>query len=235
MLTLRDIIVDVFLFVATFRQRLNSNSLPSVQQLYAEARAIFGRMDAKVLTDAPLRARYERIKYGLVALVDEVVMTSRWDQAHQWPILEREIFGTQVAGDKFLESIQHLTPADHDLIEASFYILTLGFRGAYHYDEARWEQTVDHLYRQLPDRVQEGALQLTPEAYHIVKRESQRLDPLFSLGKYLIVSAGLVFLSILLYFVAWHTNVSAVQEKAEKARTLIQDPALKSSLGEKSE
>lgn len=234
-MTLRDVIVDVFLFVATFRQRLNANNLPSVDQLYAEVRAIFSRMDAKVAGDAPLRARYERIKYGLVALVDEVIMTSRWDKAHQWPILEREIFGTQVAGDKFLESIGQLTPADHDLIEASFYILTLGFRGAYHYDEARWEQTVDSLYRQLPERMEDGPFQLTPEAYHIIRRDTKRLDPLFSLGKYLIVSAGLVFLSIMLYFVAWRTNVNAVQEKAQKAKTMIQDPSLKSSLEESDE
>lgn len=231
-MNLRDVIVDVFLFVATFRQRLASNSLPGVEQLYAEARAIFGRMDAKVAADAPLRARYERIKYGLVALVDEVIMTSRWDQGQRWPILETELFGTRVAGDKFLESIPHLSPADADLIEASFYILTLGFRGAYHYDEARWEQTVDELYRQLPNRLEEGAFQLTPEAYRIIDRDSQRLDPLFSLGRYLIVSVGLVFLSILLYFVAWRSNVNAVKEKSETARTMIQDESLKSSLEE---
>lgn len=229
-MNLRDVIVDVFLFVAAFRQRLSAGDLPDVQQLYGEARAIFSRMDGLVASDSVLRARYERIKYGLVALVDEVVMTSRWDQAAQWPVLEKELFGTQVAGDQFLESIQSLTAADQDLIEASFYILTLGFRGAYHYDEARWEQTVDFLYRQMPNRLEEGPFQLTPEAYRIIRRAGTRLDPMFSLGKYLILSAGLVFLSILLYFVAWRTNVNAVKAKSEKARTMMQDEGLKSSM-----
>lgn len=232
---LREVIVDLFLFVATFKERLDKGAPPSLDEVSHEVKSIFATMDQKVLADSVLKSRYDRIKFGLVALVDEVIVTSTWQHAPVWPVLEMEFYGTKVAGNKFYDFIAELTPADTDLIEASFYILTLGFRGAYVFDEARWEQTVSYLYQQLPNPIGQEPFKLAPEAYHVIKKRASRLDPLFSLGRSVIIFMATVFLLIIFYNVVWSSIVSDVKAKSEQAKAQVQDPALQESLQEANE
>ncbi len=232
---LRQVIVDLFLFVATFKERLDQGAPPSLEEVYSEVKSIISAMDQKVLADSVLKARYDRVRFGLIALVDEVIVTSTWQHAPQWPVLEMEFYGTKVAGNKFYDFIAELTPADKELIEATFYVLTLGFRGAYVFDEAKWEQTVTYLYQQLPNPIGQEPFKLAPEAYHVIKKKSQRLDPLFSLGRSVIIFMATIFLLAIFYQVVWSSIVSDVKAKSEQAKAQIQDESLKDSLKETSE
>ncbi|MCB1045314.1 MAG: DotU family type IV/VI secretion system protein [Acidobacteria bacterium] len=229
---LRDVIVDLFLFVATFKERLEQGTPPSLEEVYQEVRTIFGTMDQQVLADSVLKSRYDRIRFGLVALVDEVIVTSTWQHAPQWPVLEMEFYGTKVAGNKFYDFIAELTAADKELIEASFYILALGFRGAYVFDESRWEQTITILYQQLPNPIGQENFKLSPEAYHVIKKKAQRLDPLFSLGRSVIIFMATLFLLAIFYQVVWSSIVSEIKDKSEQAKSQVQDEDLRESLKE---
>jgi len=232
---LRDVIVDLFLFVATFKERVERGAPPPLDEVYQEVKSVFAQMDQKVLADHVMKAKYDRVRFGLVALVDEVLVTSTWEHAPQWPVLEMEFYGTKVAGNKFYDFVAELTPADKELIEAAFFILTLGFRGAYVFDEARWEQTVTTLYRQLPNPIEKEPFKLTPEAYHVIRRKASRLDPIFSLGRSVIIFFATLMVVIILYQVVWSSIVSDVRAKSKQAVSQIQDEELRDSLEEGTE
>lgn len=229
---LRDVTVDLFLFVATLRERLTQGTPPPLEEVYGDIRSIFSSMDQKVLGDHVLKAKYDRIRFGLVALVDEVVVTSTWEHATQWPVLEMEYYGTKVAGNTFYDFIAELTPADKDLMEACFFILTLGFRGEYVFDEPKWEETVSRLYQQLPVKLGKEPFKLTPEAYHVIRRKAVRLDPIFNLGRSIIIFFATLIILVIFYQVVWSSIVSDVKAKSEMARQQIQDEDLKARLKE---
>ncbi len=229
---LKTVITDAFLFVATFRDRIDQGTSPTLEGLLQEVRTLFHNMDHKVMTDSVLKSRYDRIRFGLVALIDEVIVTSTWDQAPHWPTMEMEFYGSRVAGNVFYDFLRELTAADKDLIEASFYILTLGFRGMYAFEEARWEEQVLNLYRQIPDPLENEPVKLTPEAYHVIKKKAKKLDPLFSLGRSIIVFIATMFLLVVFYQVVWTRMVGDVEKKTIEAKEQITDEALKASLEE---
>lgn len=227
---LKDVTVDLFLFVATLKERLNQAESPSLDDVYQEAKSIFMQMDQKVLPDHVLKSKYDRVRFGLCALVDEVVVTSTWEHAPEWPVLEMEFYGTKVAGNKFYDFIAELTPADKDLMEVCFFILTLGFRGEYVFDEGKWEATVINLYNQLPNLLEKDIVKLTPEAYHVIKRKAKRLDPIFSLGRSVIIFFATLIIVIIFYQVVWSSIVGEVRVKSSQAAAQIQDDELRSSL-----
>ncbi|CAM2067562.1 DotU family type IV/VI secretion system protein [Sulfidibacter corallicola] len=229
---LRDVTRDLFLFAATFRERLNQGSLPPVQTLYHEAKVLFDRMDQVVVSNPALSARYGKIKYGLVALIDEIIVSSTWSEGPNWPVLELEFYATNIAGNHCYELIKSLTPADVDLIEAWFYILALGFRGELAFEEARWEETLLRLYRQLPQRIDQNDIKLSPEAYHVVARKARRLDPLFSLWRSVILFFAFLVMLIVFYQVVWVSMVDDVKEKSDEVMLQIRDKKLLEELKE---
>ena len=66
---LKTIVTDVFLYVATIRDRMEKGLTPSVDEVLAEVRTLFQTIDQKVLADSALKSRFDRIRFGLVALV----------------------------------------------------------------------------------------------------------------------------------------------------------------------
>jgi type VI secretion system protein ImpK len=75
-------------------------------------------------------------KFALAAFLDEMVMTSRWPEKHQWAsqLLQYEIFQTQVAGVEFfdhLDGVRRRLPLNAHLLEIYYLCLLLGFQGKY--------------------------------------------------------------------------------------------------------
>jgi type IV/VI secretion system ImpK/VasF family protein len=227
---LRDLTRDLFLFTATFRERLDRGQVSGVQALSQEVKGIFGRMDQKARENPAMSARYEKMRYALVGLIDEIVVSSTWPEAQSWPVLELELYQSNIAGDRIYDLIQGLTPADLDLIEGYFYVLALGFRGKYAFDEAKWAETLLQLYRQLPEPMEQGEVKLAPEAYQVIRRKAPRLDPLFSLARSAIVFVVCVILLVVFYQVVWLNSVNEVRKKAEEVRTGLVDEQLELAL-----
>ena len=229
---MREITREFFLFTATFRERLDRGRAPSLQAINDEIKQIFHTMDQRAKEDPALEARYEKMRYGLVALIDEIIVTSTWQEAPNWPVLELETYQSNIAGDRVYELIHNLTPADKDLIEGYFYVLALGFRGKHAFDEAKWAETLLQLYRQLPAPLDQTEFKLSPEAYRVVHKKAQRLDPLFSLGRSLVVFfLCLIFLFVFYQFV-WVSSVNEAKTKVDEVRQNLRDPNLKEALKE---
>ncbi len=221
---------DLFLFAATFRERVERGGIPSIPVLGQEVKAIFLAMDRLAREDPAMSARYEKMRYGLVALVDEIIVTSTWSEAPNWPFLELEFYNSNIAGDRVYDLIEELTPADGDLIEGYFFILALGFRGKYSFEEAQWSETLLQLYRRLSTPMEQTEFKLSPEAYRVISQKAQRLNPLFSLGRSLLVFfLGLILLFAFYQFV-WISNVNEVRDKVEEVRHNLRDAELKNAL-----
>ncbi len=229
---LRDLIRDLFLFAATFRERLDRGQLPPLTALHAEAKRLFQDMDQRAQELPSLQARYNHIRYGLAGLLDEIVVSSTWPEAPNWPILELEYYQTNIAGNHVYELIQGLTPADVDLIEGYFYVLALGFRGQYAFEEEKWADALTRLYRQLPRPLEQGEFKLAPEAYRVIRRKAQRLDPLFSLWRAAIIFLICMVMVIVAYQTAWISVVNKAEQKTRQTVESVRDPDLKQSLRE---
>lgn len=232
---LRDLVRDLYLFAATFRERLDRGQSPTVPALLQEVRSLIAVMDKKAKEDPALSARYDKLRFGLVGLIDEIIVTSTWTDAPSWPVLELELYKTTIAGDHVYDLISRLTPADVDLIEGYFYVLALGFRGKFAFDEAKWAETLLQLYRQLPNPPDNEGLQLAPEAYRVINRKAQRLDPLFSLARSLLVFFLCLFLLIVFYQLVWYNSVSQARTKANEVRSNLSNKELSLALEDASD
>jgi type VI secretion system protein ImpK len=75
-------------------------------------------------------------KYAVMALFDEVVMTSSWTERHHWMAksLQWTYFGEHNAGEQFFKKIQELREFSHDkidVLEIYYLCLQFGFKGIY--------------------------------------------------------------------------------------------------------
>ncbi len=218
---LKDISQPMFLFASTFAERVARGADPSMEQLKGELKQVMYGMDGRARTMPALHARYEKLRYGLIALADEVVVNSQWSMHGYWQPLEMELLGTRVAGDRVYEIIDGLTHADHDLAECYFYVLSLGFRGKYVLDESRWAATLHRLYDLIPRAPGMNDFRLTPHAYKVLAKKATRLDPLFSIWRSVILFVVCFVLSIVFYQVVWMSVVSKAKETARQVTDSI--------------
>ena len=229
--TLMDVAREAFLFTATFKDRLETDSLPPIRVVRQEARAVINSIDRRVQGDPHLRTRYEEIRYGLIVLIDEIVIQSGWSESMKWRFLEEEMEGTMNAGFEVYNKIEALRPTvDDDLAEIWFYILALGFKGQYHRDQPAWEKVLVSLIQRLPLLPNELTLKLTPEAYQVIERDIPKLDPLFKLWRAMVYFCiGLIGV-IVLYHVVWDQLVQDAEKASIEVLNNLNNEDLKSAL-----
>ena len=227
---LKDLTRDMFLFAATVRERLENEHGLAAHVLGREVAGHFASMDRNAGKHPTLEARYKQVRYALVGLIDEIVVTSTWSQADQWELLEMNFYGTSIAGDRIYDLLAAFNASEADLTEQFFYVLALGFRGRLALDEDKWIAILDETYRRLPNVPDRGDFQLAPEAYRVIKRKSQRLDPLFSLGRSVLIFVVCLLVLFVFYKVAWNDVVKRADAKSVEVATKLQDDELRREL-----
>jgi type VI secretion system protein ImpK len=74
-------------------------------------------------------------KYIITILTDEIFLNLRWEGAQFWrfTLLEKQLFQTEVAGDKFFSMMDEIVASIEDNDVAFLYLmaLSLGFKGRY--------------------------------------------------------------------------------------------------------
>jgi type VI secretion system protein ImpK len=99
-----------------------------LEQLALEAAVHGGELGAAKFRDA---------QYAMAALADEIFLHLDWPGREAWldTMLERALFGTQIAGEDFFRRIDDLLPvrtgASVDVATVYFMVLGLGFEGRY--------------------------------------------------------------------------------------------------------
>ncbi len=94
-------------------------------------------LDAAVETGEYGAERFREAQYVMAALTDEIFLHTDWAGREAWlsTMLERGLFGTQIAGEEIFRRIDALlavrTGAAVDLATVYFMVLGLGFEGRY--------------------------------------------------------------------------------------------------------
>lgn len=152
-MNLLDIVRELFAYLVRFREKAPTTAAPSWHEVQSELVAIFARMETKVRAQSTLVEPYKAVRYALVALADEVILTSGWDQADFWreSSLEKYYFGTDAAGERFFELTEQLQNASTDVVAVFYLCLSLGFCGKYAPDDPRLSEIKADLKSRLPD------------------------------------------------------------------------------------
>lgn len=224
---LTDIARPIFLFASTFGERIDRGEKPSSEQLMSELKQIVNNMDTAARSMASLQARYTKLRFGLIGLADEIVFNSKWDGHQEWQGLEKVLCDTQIAGSQVYEIIEHLTPADADLAEGYFFVLSLGFRGSYLMEEGKWASTLKQLYDMIPKPHGLNDFRLTPEAYKAIPKKSTRLDPLFSLWRSVILFVICLVSVFVFYQAVWIAVVADARDAATTVTERISNQKLR--------
>ncbi len=88
--------------------------------------------------------QYNLAKYGILAFIDEAVLSSTWEHKVLWKneLLQKEHFKTVNAGYAFFDNMNNLNPvnpAEKDIREVYYYCLVLGFKGKYYLDDDKFK------------------------------------------------------------------------------------------------
>jgi type VI secretion system protein ImpK len=164
-MTLRDATADLFATILAFRAATNEERAPYriFRQEVSDRIAEFDRRCERENRDPNGEARF-----ALVALIDETVMNSDWDDAAEWSRnpLQMQYYGDFTAGDRFFERLEKLQAgANDELLEVYFTVLCAGFRGRYRDDPHALMTIRSRLFQRLPVPNLRDETHLTPEAY----------------------------------------------------------------------
>lgn len=132
--TFADLVGPIFRHVMNFQDRLGRGEEPELGAERDRLRALLERAGRRASASSALADDFRLARHALVYWIDEVMILSGWGRAAEWKerILEFEIYGTWVGGDRFFEEAQRAeTRAGTDPLETFFLCVALGFRGRY--------------------------------------------------------------------------------------------------------
>lgn len=137
-----------------FREKAPSTSAPPLPEVRRDLLGIFARMDNQAKRDPLLMEPYHQVHYALVALADEVVLTSGWEHSPAWrqALLEERFYNTQQAGSHFFELANKLENAPQDVVAIFYLCLALGFSGRYAPADHELAEVKERLLARLPSK-----------------------------------------------------------------------------------
>lgn len=132
---LMEISEPLFEFAMFFKKNYTTMSL-SHSELMNNISVRFQRFEQKGFDAQISSLSMNKTKYALAALIDEVILLSKWDGKLDWArnTLQVQFFGENVAGEGFyktLSDIRKNLPSELDVLEVYYYCIQLGFRGVY--------------------------------------------------------------------------------------------------------
>ncbi|MDR0630800.1 MAG: DotU family type IV/VI secretion system protein [Holosporales bacterium] len=168
------------------------------------------------------------VKYIMSVLADEVFINLRWEGAPYWrfTLLEKQIFQTEVAGDRFFalldEMIANYNSNNEEVLFIYLMALSLGFKGRYRDCEDSDTQILwykDRLYSMLhtkPSRLfYPGRTQMIESCYEFTNTEhndSQLPDVKF--WSWCVI--GVLFVYIIVSYGIWHNITDEINNVLSK-------------------
>lgn len=202
--SLVDLCAGVFAFVVELQSgpvESKTAEPPRYDVMSARARELLATFDAAGRSHGFAKEAVDQAKYALVAMIDEVVLASRWSMRDEWMRrpLAAELFSEFNAGEEFFRRLEQLgrmgrpDPQTLGVMEVYATCLALGFRGM-HIDASGAERLREILFS-LSTRIAE-ARDPRPLAPHWQHRESvarsvARMSPLA------LLVAGLAVIGLL--------------------------------------
>ncbi len=131
---LTDITKELFDYLISFRRKVSHSSAPNLDVVRHEIELVFRTMEDNIVKNSKkLAAEYQQVKYPLVVLADEVLLTSSWVHAKTWEqcLLEKKYFSSNIGGNQFFRLLTNVDRMPTGVITIFFYCLALGFRGGF--------------------------------------------------------------------------------------------------------
>lgn len=221
-MTLTDVCSNLFLFLVTFRRQVRKGMSPDMNQVKSQLLEIFEEQGRLVQDDANLSKLYDRVKYIMVVLADEILINSNWTYSGAWEeaVLEWEFFKTRIAGEEFFNRLEREGETDEKLAEIYYLALCLGFVGQYNDNPTKILDLKRRLYRMLPGRFSDQDTKITPDAYYVAEGAKDIYRPLVNLGRIAIVCFVLLIGLWGSYYLLKRSTVTEIKdyEKEMKAK-----------------
>jgi type IV/VI secretion system ImpK/VasF family protein len=201
----------LFLFLVSFRRKVQKGYPVSESMVLGDLEELFAKLDRKARTDPRLEALYDKAKYPLVVLADEVLLQSGWDHADSWQrdhLLEERYFRTNIGGDKIFQLASELRYEEVELASILFTAISLGVRGTYHHKPEKLAEIRSKLYRQMSEYLADSHRQLTPAAYQVTPREARKISPAVTLARVAVVAVGLLVFYWITSWALWSHALS---------------------------
>jgi type IV/VI secretion system ImpK/VasF family protein len=196
----------LFLFLVSFRRKVQKGYPVSESMVLGDLEELFAKMDRKARSDVRLEALYEKAKYPLVVLADEILLHSDWEHTSSWEknhLLEEKYFHTNIGGDKIFQLASELRYEEVEMAAILFTAIALGVRGTYHRKPDKLAEIRSKIYRQMSEYLADSQHQLTPAAYHVTPKPARKISPAVTLARVAIVGAGLLALYWVLSWGLW--------------------------------
>ena len=159
----------------------------------------------------------EKVKFALIAFVDEFIITSDWDGREDWIAnpLQMEVYGRFDAGEEFFKKAEEfkLRPEKNKgVLEVYFICLGLGFKGKYALDsKEKLGSVIDEIYNGLRKIIGDTHKFLSPSAIprNLVLPASQKKLSFWYFG------LGVVILGAIFYFIITLISINVVENAVE--------------------
>jgi type VI secretion system protein ImpK len=169
---------------------------PEKRQVRTMLLDIINAQERKVRDDNRLAQQYDKVKYPLCVLADDILINSGWSYAREWEEsnLELELFGSRIGGEEFYERLERDGLRDESVAEIFFIALSLGFAGKYSFDPEKILEYKRSLYRVLPNRysIDETSITITPDAYFVGEGQKEIGEPVANLTRVLLICGALL-------------------------------------------
>ncbi|HXM75433.1 MAG TPA: DotU family type IV/VI secretion system protein [Thermoanaerobaculia bacterium] len=206
----------LFLFLTSFRRKVRKGVRVELSEASNRLDEIFAAMAREAREDPKLDALYEKVRYPLVVLADEILLQSGWEHADLWDshLLEGRLFGSNIGGEKYFTIANEIRSEDTELAAILYTGIALGFGGKYRERPEKLADVRQRLYRLNAEYVASFGDKITPAAYHVDPTPARRLSPLINLYRVLIVAFGILVLYYALTFALWSSSLSELRAAA---------------------
>lgn len=127
-----DSFMELLAYVAYFQKTVAARQ-PAFEQVKADIDRLASKADADLQRKSILKEDGDHAKFAIFAWIDEVILSSAWNQKEQWQRqqLQRTHFQTTDAGELFFERLNTLGPHQSNVREVYYLCLAMGFSGRY--------------------------------------------------------------------------------------------------------
>lgn len=203
----------LFLYLVTFRRKVRKGYQPDEADVHRDLETIITEMDLRSRRDPRLDALYQKAKYPLVILADEILLNSDWEHAGSWEqnLLEEKYFNTNIGGDKVFLIADELMHDEVELAAILYTAVSLGVKGRYHRRPEKLQEVKSKLYRLLGEYLGDVQNIITPDAYNFAPSPAKRLSVGIALSHIGIGVGVLVVFYIIANLAMWSGVVSTLQ------------------------
>ncbi len=172
-------------YISALSGRFERDELLTAELVKTEFQELLRKLETSLLEFPEYHERLDMVKYILTALIDEIIIFSKWQHAGEWSgaPLELDIFGKNVAGEHFFELLENHGYKDPELAELFYVSLCLGFDRKVVAEREYKKRLYSLIFERLPDYDR----RLSPGAEETIAGDDSGLPPMFGLMALTIV------------------------------------------------